>query len=84
MIITEKMVDATSLNTILKTIVPDEDMRAGVNQYLPIIVRQVVDEIVKMYLEKNSAEIISKIDIDIIKNLASIELGKRASKLVEK
>ena len=49
-----------------------------------IIIREVIAGIVKEVLEKKSAEIMSKIDTQVIANLASIELSKRAAKEVEK
>jgi len=48
------------------------------------IISRVINEISQCVLSRHSAEIISKIDLNIVSNLASIELGKRAAKLTEK
>jgi len=48
-----------------------------------LVVESIVKEISKEVLTTHSSEIISKINFDIVSNLASIELGKRASKLVD-
>jgi len=58
------------------------DILESINE--DVIISKVINEITQCILSSHSAEIISKIDLSIVSNLASIELGKRAAKLNEK
>lgn len=56
---------------ILSRVVPD------------LLIATLVEKLAVKIIEEHSAEIISKIKTQTIANLASIELGKRAAKMVE-